>query len=66
MIYCCKIKKIFADKQPLFFHASASAISCQCTSGFMVVHFSFDIIRVSPEVNPFTREEAVGHLLSKR
>lgn len=52
------------------FHASARRVSWQYIFRSMqrrnMVDFTSDVIRVSPEVNPFTREETVGHLLSKR
>ena len=52
------------------FHASARQVLWQYIFHSMqrrnMVDFTSDVIRVSPEVNPFTREEAVGHLLSKR
>ena len=55
--------------RPLF-HASARQVLCQCIFRSMqrrnMVDFTSDVNRVSPEVNLFTREEAVGHLLSKR
>lgn len=52
------------------FHASARQVSWQCIFRSMqrqnMVDFTSDVNQVSPEVNLFTREEAVGHLLSKR
>ena len=52
------------------FHASARQVLWQYIFRLMqrrnMADFTSDVNQISPEVKPFTREEAVGHLLSKR